>query len=49
MELIENPRTIIFCRNSFYDDRRKGMISSTNLTALTIVNPFSLYRNRDLI
>ncbi|OWM62571.1 hypothetical protein CDL15_Pgr000045 [Punica granatum] len=28
---------------------RKGMISSTNLTALTIVNSFSLYRNRDLI
>lgn len=27
----------------------KGMISSTNLTALTIVNSFSLYRNRDLI
>ncbi|CAD6238949.1 unnamed protein product [Miscanthus lutarioriparius] len=29
----------------FYDDRRKGMISSTNLTALTIVNSFSLYRD----
>lgn len=27
----------------------KGMISSTNLTALTIVNSFSLYRNRGLI
>lgn len=27
----------------------KGMISSTNLTALTIVNSFSLYRNGGLI
>ncbi|KAJ8614707.1 hypothetical protein MRB53_036373 [Persea americana] len=35
--------------NSFYDDRRRGMISSTNLTALTIVNSFSFYRNGGLI
>ena len=29
----QNARTIIFPRNSFYDGRRKGMISLTNLTA----------------
>lgn len=48
-ELIFYPRSIIFPINSFYDDRHKGMISSTNLTALTIVNSFSLYQNRGLI
>ncbi|CAN6446158.1 unnamed protein product [Victoria cruziana] len=49
--LLLQPLTPEWAQQSAYVSgrTRRGMISSTNLTALTIVNSFSLYRNGGLI